>query len=167
MRVLATDPKVLERPLYVEELRRPDAFHALLPRADVVVSAVPLTGQSHGMIAAREFAPMKRGVVLINVSRGKVVATGALVAALDGGQFAAAGLDVTDPEPLPKGLPLWSRKVIWPPHRAGQSPGGERRRHEVFRENLRRFAAGEMLLNVVDKKVGYWGHSRMVVGPGS
>ena len=154
MRVLATDPKVLERPLYVEELRRPDAFHALLPRADVVVSAVPLTGQSHGMIAAREFAPMKRGVVLINVSRGKVVATGALVAALDSGQVAAAGLDVTDPEPLPKGHPLWSRNVIITPHRAGQSPGGERRRHEVFRENLR-FAAGEMLLNVVDKKVGY------------
>jgi phosphoglycerate dehydrogenase-like enzyme len=122
MRVLATDPKVLERPLHVEELHRPDAFRALLPRADVVASAVPLTKQSRGMIAAREFA---------------------------------AGLDVTDPEPLPKGHPLWSRNVIITPHTAGQSPGGERRRHEIFRENLRRFAAGEMLLNVVDKRVGY------------
>jgi phosphoglycerate dehydrogenase-like enzyme len=155
MRVLATDAKVLERPLYVEELHRPDAFPALLPRADVVASAVPLTKQSRGMISAREFAAMKRGVILINVSRGKVVDTAALVAALDSGQVAAAGLDVTDPEPLPKGHPLWSRNAIITPHSAGQSPGGERRRHELFRENLRRFAAGEMLLNVVDKRAGY------------
>jgi phosphoglycerate dehydrogenase-like enzyme len=155
MRALATDPKVLERPLYVEELHRPDAFHALLPRADGVAGAVPLTTQSRGMIAAREFAKMKRGVVLINVSRGKVVDTDALVAALDSGQVAAAGLDVTDPEPLPKGHPLWSRNVIVTPHSAGQSPGGGRRRNEVFRENLRRIAAGEMMLNMVDKKVGY------------
>jgi phosphoglycerate dehydrogenase-like enzyme len=155
MRVLATDPKVLERPLYVEELHRPDAFHSLLPRADVVASAVPLTKQSRGMIAAREFAMMKRAVVLINVSRGKVVDTAALVAALDSGQVAAAGLDVTDPEPLPKGHPLWSRNVIITPHSAGQSPGGQRRQHELFRENLRRFAAGELLLNLVDKRVGY------------
>ena len=155
VRVLATDPKVIEKPLYVEELRRPDAFHALLPRSDIIASAVPLTKSSHRMIGAREFAMMKRGVVLINVSRGKVVATDALIAALDSGQVAAAGLDVTDPEPLPKGHPLWSRNVIITPHSAGQSPGGDRRRHEVFRENLRRFAAGEMLLNVVDKKVGY------------
>jgi phosphoglycerate dehydrogenase-like enzyme len=155
MRVLATDPKVLDRPLSVEELHRPDAFHALLPRADVVASAVPLTKQSLRMIGTRELAMMRRGVILINVSRGKVIDTQALVAALDSGQVAAAGLDVTDPEPLPKGHPLWSRNVIITPHSAGQSPGGERRRHEIFRENLRRFAAGEMLLNVVDKKVGY------------
>jgi phosphoglycerate dehydrogenase-like enzyme len=155
MRVIATDPKVWERPLYVEELHQPDAFHALLPRADVVASAVPLTKQSLRMIGAREFGMMKRGVILINVSRGKVVDTDALVSALDSKQVAAAGLDVTDPEPLPKGHPLWSRNVIITPHSAGQSPGGERRRHEIFRENLRRFAAGEMLLNVVDKKAGY------------
>jgi phosphoglycerate dehydrogenase-like enzyme len=155
MRVIATDPKVLDRPLYVEELRRPDAFAGLLPRADVVASAVPLTKQSLRMIGSREFAMMKRGVVLINVSRGKVVDTDALVAALDSNQVAAAGLDVTDPEPLPKGHPLWTRNVIITPHSAGQSPGGERRRHELFRENLRRFAAGEMLLNIVDKQAGY------------
>jgi phosphoglycerate dehydrogenase-like enzyme len=107
------------------------------------------------MIAAREFAMMKRGVILINLSRGRVVDTDALIAALDSGQVAAAGLDVTDPEPLPKGHPLWLRDVIITPHSAGQSPGGERRRHELFRENLRRFAASEMLLNVVDKRVGY------------
>jgi len=155
MRVLATDPKVWERPLFVDELHKPDQFHSLLPRANVVASAVPLTRASRKMIGAKEFAMMKPGVILINVSRGAVVDTNALVSALDGKQVAAAGLDVTDPEPLPKGHPLWSRNVIITPHTAGQSPGGERRRHEIFRENLRRFASGEMLLNVVDKKAGY------------
>ena len=155
MRVLATDPKVIEKPLFVEELHRPDAFHRLLPRADVVASAVPLTPLSRGMIGEKEFGMMKRGTILINVSRGAVVDTAALVRALDLGQVAAAGLDVTDPEPLPAGHPLWTRNVIITPHTAGQSPGGRRRSHELFRENLRRFAAGEMLLNVVDKKAGY------------
>jgi phosphoglycerate dehydrogenase-like enzyme len=155
MRVVATDPKVLERPLYVDELHKPSAFHSLLPRADVVASAVPLTNASRKMIGAEEFGIMKRGVILINVSRGGVVDTEALVSALDNKQVAAAGLDVTDPEPLPKGHALWSRNVIITPHSAGQSPGGERRRHEVLCENLRRFAAGEMLLNIVDKTVGY------------
>ena len=155
MRVLATDPKVLERPPFVEELHRPDEFASLLPRADVVASAVPLTRDTRKMIGAQQFAMMKPGVILLNVSRGGVIDTPALVDALDSKQVAAAGLDVTDPEPLPKGHPLWSRNVIITPHSAGQSPGGERRRHEYFRENLRRFAAGEMLLNIVDKKAGY------------
>jgi phosphoglycerate dehydrogenase-like enzyme len=155
MRVLATDPKVLERPPFVEGLHKPDAFAALLPRADVVASAVPLTKATRKMISAKEFAVMKPGVILINVSRGRVVDTDALVAALDSKQVAAAGLDVTDPEPLPKGHPLWSRNVIITPHSAGQSPGGDRRRQQVLCENLRRFAAGEMLLNIVDKAVGY------------
>ncbi len=155
MRVLATDPKVIEKPLFVEELHRPDAFHILLPRADVVASAVPLTPVSRGMIGAREFGMMKRGTILINVSRGAVVDTAALVSALDQRIIATAGLDVTDPEPLPAGHPLWKQNVIITPHTAGQSPAGHRRAHELFRENLRRFSAGEMLLNIVDKKAGY------------
>ena len=155
MRVLATDPKVLERPLYVEELHKPAAFHTLLPQADVVASAVPLTNVSRKMVGANEFGMMKSGVILINVSRGGVVDTQALVDALDRKQVAAAGLDVTDPEPLPKGHPLWSRNVIITPHSAGQSPGGERRSHAVLCENLRRFASGERLLNIVDMSVGY------------
>src|SRR5262249_44663836 len=143
MRVLATDPKVLERPEFVAELHRPDAFAGLLPRADVVASAVPLTPRTRKLIGAGEFAAMRRGVILINVSRGGVVDTDALVAALESGRVAAAGLDVTDPEPLPKGHPLWRQNVIITPHTAGQSPGGRRRSFALFRENLRRFAAGE------------------------
>jgi phosphoglycerate dehydrogenase-like enzyme len=155
MRVLATDPKVLEKPLFVEELHRPDAFHRLLPRADVVASAVPLTPLSRRMIGEQEFGMMRRGAILINVSRGGVVDTRALVAALDRGQVAAAGLDVTDPEPLTARHPLWQRNVIITPHSAGQSPGGQRHAHALFRENLRRFAADELLLNIADKRAGY------------
>jgi phosphoglycerate dehydrogenase-like enzyme len=139
MRVVATDPKVLERPLYVEDLHKPAAFHSLLPRADVIASAVPLTKASRKMIGAKEFGMMKPGVILINVSRGGVVDTQALVDALDRKHVAAAGLDVTDPEPLPKGHALWSRNVIITPHSAGQSPGGERRRQkEVAFRNSRK-----------------------------
>jgi phosphoglycerate dehydrogenase-like enzyme len=155
MQVVATDPKVMERPRFVAELHRPDALHRLLPRADVVASAVPLTAATDKLLGKREFATMKKGVVLINVSRGKVVDTAALVSALQAGQVSAAGLDVTDPEPLPPGHPLWKLNVIVTPHSAGQSPGGFARSYELFRENLRRFAAGEMLLNIVDKKAGY------------
>jgi phosphoglycerate dehydrogenase-like enzyme len=155
MRVVATDPKVWEKPLFVAELHRPDAFHRLLPQADVVASAVPLTKESRGMIGEKEIGMMKAGVVLLNVSRGRVIDTDAMVRALQSKHVAAAGLDVTDPEPLPKGHLLWSQNVIITPHSAGQSPGTDRRRHELFRENLGRFARGEMLMNVVDKKVGY------------
>ena len=154
MRVLATDPKVQERPLFVEELHRPEAFHGLIPRADVVASAVPLTKQSTKMIGAKELGMMKPGVVLINVSRGGVIDTEALVSALDRRHVAAAGLDVTDPEPLPKDHPLWSRNVIITPHTAGQSPEGPAAARGVLRKPAP-VCGGETLLNVVDKKVGY------------
>jgi phosphoglycerate dehydrogenase-like enzyme len=156
MHILATDPKVLEKPGFVDELHQPDAFHRLLPKADVLASAVPLTPITRKMIGEKEFAMMKKGAILINVSRGGVVETDALVRNLERGQIAAAGLDVTDPEPLPKGHPLWKQpNVIVTPHTAGQSPGGQQRSFELFRDNLRRFARGETLLNIVDKKAGY------------
>ncbi len=155
MNVLATDPKVLDAPFSVRELHRPEALTSLLPRADVVASAVPLTPESRKLINAQTIALMKKGSLLINVSRGGVVDTDALMAALKSGRIAGAGLDVTDPEPLPKGHPLWALNTIITPHTAGQSEGSERRRHEVFKENLRRFSQGLMLVNVVDKKAGY------------
>jgi phosphoglycerate dehydrogenase-like enzyme len=156
MTVLATDPKVFEKPLCVAELHTPERLDNLIPRADVVASAAPLTSQTRRLFNADRFESMKRGAVFLNVSRGGLVHTDALVAALASGHLVAAGLDVTDPEPLPSDHPLWSvPNVIITPHSAGQSPGGLRRRHELFRENLRRFAAGEMLLNIVDKHAGY------------
>ena len=98
---------------------------------------------------------MKPGVVLINVSRGGVVDTEALISALDRRHVAAAGLDVTDPEPLPKDHPLWSQQRDHHAAHGGPVPRrGPAASRGVLREP-RRFAAGEMLLNVVDKKVGY------------
>jgi phosphoglycerate dehydrogenase-like enzyme len=156
MRVLATDPKPIPKPDYVSRLAKPSEFHDLLPEADFVASCVPLTRETTGMLGAREFAMMKRGAYLINMSRGKVVNTGALVEALRSGQLAGAAMDVTDPEPLPKDHPLWQMdNVIITPHMSGRSPGSDRRRFEVLKENLRRFARGEPLINVVDKQLGY------------
>lgn len=156
MRVWATDPKEMPKPPFVERLEKPDRFHALLSGADVLVSAVPLTKETRGMIGEREFKLMKPGAYLINVSRGGVVDTAALVRALKDGRLAGAGLDVTDPEPLPTSSELWAMEnVIITPHIAGQSPGSRRRLFELLKENVRRFAAGEPLLNVVDKQKGY------------
>jgi phosphoglycerate dehydrogenase-like enzyme len=156
MQILATDPKVTAKPDFVQELHKPDAFHSLLPRADVLASAVPLTPVSRKMVGAKEFAMMKKGSILINVSRGGVVDTDALIQNLESRQIAAAGLDVTDPEPLPQGHPLWKQQnVIITPHTAGQSPGGTKRTFALFRDNLGRFSRGETLLNIVDKKAGY------------
>jgi phosphoglycerate dehydrogenase-like enzyme len=155
MRIVATDPKVTDKPAYVAELHKPDAFHRLLPQADVVASAVPLTPVTRKMVGEREFGMMKKGVIFINVSRGGVADTEALVRALASGHVAAAGLDVTDPEPLPKGHALWKQNIILTPHTAGTSPGGFKRAFNLFKENLRRFSGGQTLLNIVDKKAGY------------
>jgi phosphoglycerate dehydrogenase-like enzyme len=156
VRVLATDPKVTEKPDFLAELHKPADLHRLLPQADILVSAVPITPVTRKMIGDPEFALLKPTTILINVSRGGVVDTDALVRALREKRIAAAGLDVSDPEPLPKGHPLWQMaNVILTPHTAGTSPGGFRRVRELFKENLRRFAAGETLKNVVDKQAGY------------
>ena len=92
----------------------------------------------------------------INVARGKIVDTAALVAALRENRLAGACLDVTDPEPLPKESPLWAMKnVVLTPHVASESDLSDERAWAMLKENLRRFAAGEPLQNVVDTKAGY------------
>jgi phosphoglycerate dehydrogenase-like enzyme len=99
---------------------------------------------------------MKKGGYFIAVSRGKLYDAGALVTALETRQLAGAGLDVTDPEPLPKGHPLWKMEnVIITPHIAGRSDKEHPRYIALYKENLKRFANGEPLLNVVDKQKGY------------
>ena len=128
----------------------------LLAEADVVALCVPLTKQTQGMIGTRELAALKKGAFLINVGRGKVVDTDALVKALESGHLAGACLDVTDPEPLPSDHPLWSMpNVVITPHMSGRSALTRERWNAVFVENIRRFGAGEPLLNVVDKAAGY------------
>ncbi len=156
MRVLAVDPKDIPLMHIVERVVRPDQLHEVLPQADVVVSSVPHTPASEGMFGEKEFALMKDGVYFVNVSRGKVVQTEALVEALRSGKVLAAGLDVTNPEPLPKGHPLWKMKnVIITPHIATVSVQSRTRLLELIRSNIERFVSGKPLLNVVNKAKGY------------
>jgi phosphoglycerate dehydrogenase-like enzyme/glyoxylase-like metal-dependent hydrolase (beta-lactamase superfamily II) len=156
MQVVATDPQEGPVPHYVARLEAPDQFPALLPGADVVVVAAPLTPRTRGLFGAAQFAAMKPSAYFINVARGGIYDNQALAAALRAGKLAGAGLDVTDPEPLPSNHPLWKApNVIITPHVAGQSSGATARLRALLMENMRRFASGEPLLNVVDKRAGY------------
>ena len=126
-----------------------DALPGLLPGADVVVLLVPLTDLTRRMVDAEFLARMKDGALLVNVARGAVVDTEALVEELRRGRLCAA-LDVTDPEPLPEGHPLWScPNLLVTPHVGGASSAMEPRAHRLVREQLVRFAAGEPLANVM------------------
>ena len=162
MRVLATRRRTAPgaprpgRPDFVDEIHPPEALHDLLPRADWVVVCLPLVPETRDVIGARELRLMKKSAYLINVTRGGIVETMALVAALSAGRIAGAGLDVTEPEPLPPGNALWSMEnVIITPHAAGHSPAAPERMAALLCENVRRFAAGRDLLNVVDLELGY------------
>jgi phosphoglycerate dehydrogenase-like enzyme len=160
MRVIAVDaePMYKERFAIVDEVHLVDDWlPTLLKTSDVVVSAAPHTKRTQGMFGEKEFGLMKQTAYFINVSRGKLVQTPALVKALKEKKLAGAGLDVTDPEPLPSDHALWDLpNVIITPHTAGQSQfSAGKRQPEVFIENVRRFAAGLPLLNVVDKVKGY------------
>jgi phosphoglycerate dehydrogenase-like enzyme len=156
MRVIAIRNSRREGPDFVAEVGLPEDLHAFAARADAVVSAVPLTPETTDLFDAAFFAAMKPGGWFINVGRGRSVVTDALVAALDSGRLAGAGLDVTEPEPLPAGHTLWSRpNVIITPHVAASSDVQGERYWVLVAENLRRYAAGEPLLNVVDIERGY------------
>ncbi len=156
MRVTATRRSQTPPPPFVDHQGTPDELPALLEQADVVVLCVPLTAETTGLIDAEALASMKRGAYLVNIARGKVVDTEALLAALQEDHLAGAALDVTDPEPLPADHPLWQLpNVLITPHVAGRAALTRAQWDRLYRENLRRFAAGEPLLNVVDKQAGY------------
>ncbi|MGH8822861.1 MAG: 2-hydroxyacid dehydrogenase [Jiangellaceae bacterium] len=126
-----------------------EALPSLLGRADVVVLTVPLTEQTRGMVDAAFLARMRDGALLVNVARGPVVDTDALVAELHAGRLSAA-LDVTDPEPPPPDHPLWSAPgVLISPHVGGNTSAFLPRATRLVRDQLERYAAGEPLANVV------------------
>ena len=121
----------------------------LLPRAEVVVLILPSTAESHGLIGSRQLALMPQGALLVNAARGPIVDTNALVDALNAGRIRAA-LDVTDPEPLPPGHPLWNcPNLLLTPHVAGSSPQFAPRSLRTAAGELRRYIDGEPLYNVV------------------
>lgn len=140
----------------VERVVGEGAWRDLLPAADYVVIATPLTEATRGMFDAAAFARMKRDAYLINIARGEIVDTGALLAALHEGRIAGAGLDALPEEPLPPDHPLWSAPNVWiTPHISWSSPHMRDRALDIFFENLRRYRAGEPLINQVDKAAGY------------
>lgn len=156
MRVVATRRSAGEKPAFVERVGRAEDLHAFLREADVVAIAVPLTKETERLFDARAFAAMKRGAYLVNIARGPVVDTAALLAALRSGHLAGACLDVTDPEPLPPDHPLWKLpNVVITPHVSSRAELTDERSWALYRENVRRFDAGEPLLNVVDKDAWY------------
>ena len=126
---------------------------SLLPRAEVVILILPSTAETYRLIGARQLALMPQGALLVNAARGPIVDTNALVDALNAGQIRAA-LDVTDPEPLPEGHPLWScPNLLLTPHVAGSSPQFAPRSLSTAADELRRYIDGEPLHNVVQAAI--------------
>jgi phosphoglycerate dehydrogenase-like enzyme len=140
----------------VEVLTGAGALDEALEQARVVVLTVPETQETRGMLGADRLGRLPEGAVLVNVSRGRVVDEEALVRALRSGRLGGAALDVFATEPLPPSSPLWSLpNVLITPHVSGVSEGFWRRETDLVLENLRRYLAGEPLLNRVDPVAGY------------
>jgi phosphoglycerate dehydrogenase-like enzyme len=156
MRVTATRGSRREGPDYVDYVGLADETLQLAGSADVVINTAPLTDRTRGMFDADFFAAMKPSAYFISVGRGASTVTEDLVQALKSGELAGAGLDVTDPEPLPEDSELWALpRVIITPHVAGRSERGRERLYLLVQENLRRYVAGEPMLSVVDIRAGY------------
>lgn len=156
MKVLATVRTPRKAPEYVDELGIAKDLDRFLAQSDVVVICLPLTDQTRGLFDAKRLAKMKPGAILINIGRGAIVDTEALVDGLKSGHIGGAGLDVTSPEPLPETSPFWAMKnVVITPHVSSRASLTGERRVAVILENFERFGKGEELLNIVDKEAGY------------
>lgn len=156
MTVIATRNSGTDGPDYVAEVGLADKLLPFASRADVIVSTLPLTPETKGLMDKAFFDAVKPGALFINVGRGGTVVTDELIAALKDGRLGGAGLDVTDPEPLPAGHPLWrAPNLIITPHVSAGMDGRLAPRWVIARENLRRYVAGEKLLSEVDVKKGY------------
>lgn len=132
------------------------ALREMLPECDYLVVLAPLTPETRHLIDAEALAAMKSSAFFFNLARGGLVDEAALVAALQQGQIAGAGLDVFEEEPLPATSPLWGMdNVIISPHVAGFTSQYDERASDLFAENLRRYLAGQPLLNLVDTERGY------------
>jgi phosphoglycerate dehydrogenase-like enzyme len=156
MKVVATRVGGTGKPDFVSHVGQPGELLTLARTADVIVSAVPLTPETTDLYNKEFFAVLKPTAYFINIARGGSVDTDALTAALNEGRLGGAGLDVTDPEPLPAGNPLWKApRTIITPHMAAWSDLDESVQWIVATENLRRYVAGEKMLNVVDLARGF------------
>jgi phosphoglycerate dehydrogenase-like enzyme len=156
MNVIGVDPEDKPFMPFLTKVVKPDQLDEVIPQADVVFISAPHTPKSHKMMGSHEFELMKQHSYFIAVSRGGIYDMNGLVKALDERRLSGAGVDVTDPEPLPKGHPLWKfENVVITPHIAGRSDQDAARMVGTIKENVRRFVGGKPLINVVDKQKGY------------
>jgi D-3-phosphoglycerate dehydrogenase len=156
--IVATDwwAGEMKKPPQVAELLPADAVDEILPRIDILILAAPLTDQTNGMIDARRLALLPHGAIVINVARGPLVVTEDLIAALESGHIGGAGVDVTEPEPLPPESRLWDLpNVIITPHVGGQAASRIDDMTDFIAENIRRYRTGNPLVNLVDKRLGF------------
>jgi len=156
MKVIGVDADLIPMLKMFKSTHTFDELPKILPEADIVFCSAPLTGDSENMISNTEFNSMVKRPIFINISRGGVIDTDALVAALAEGKLSSCGLDVTNPEPLPIDHPLRQMKnVIITPHIAGLSDFNRQRSLELIKKNIIRFTQNKPLLNIVNKKLGF------------
>lgn len=156
MNVIGVDPEDIPFSPFISRVVKPDMIDSVMPLADVLFISAPHTPQSHKMIGPKQFELMKQNSYFIAVSRGGTYDLNSLIKSLDSRRLAGAGVDVMDPEPLPKGNALWKfDNVVITPHIAGRSDQDRGRMVGTIGQNIRRFIAGQPLINVVDKKKGY------------
>ena len=156
MRVIATRNSSRSGPDFVDYVGLAHELNELAPQADVVLGQLPLTAETFGVFDAEFFDAMKPTAYFINMGRGRHANTDDLVAALRDGKIAGAALEALEPEPLPEDHPLWDMpRVIITPHVSDYSDKHEDTVWYLYRENLRRYIAGDKLLNVVDMEKGY------------
>jgi phosphoglycerate dehydrogenase-like enzyme len=156
MRVLGVDIQPSPAPDGVAAIWPLDRLDEALRQAEVLVIATPQTAETRGLIDARRIGLLPQDAYLVVVSRGRIVDEPALIAALQAGKLAGAGLDVTATEPLPPDNPLWDApNLLITPHCSGASRQTSARVWDITTENIRRFVAGEALTNVCDKRAGF------------
>ncbi len=156
VRILATDLFPNSKPDHVEQLLPADDLPTLLKESDIVILCIPLNKQTDRMFDKSKFAAMKSNAIFVNVARGQCVKECDLVDAIQSGQLSAAGLDVTESEPLPVESPLWDHpNVIITPHVGAQSAIRVDTTVDMFCTNLKRFLRNEPPINVVDKSLGF------------
>jgi len=156
MRVIAIRRRPDRPSPFADEVRGPDSLPWLLAESDYIALCAALTPKTRHLIGEAELNLMKSTAYLINIGRGRLIDEPALISALQAGRLAGAGLDVFAEEPLPSDSPLWEMpNVIITPHSSGSSPRSHDRLMDLFCQNLRRYLAGQELLNVVDKGEGY------------
>lgn len=156
MRVIATRNSSRSGPDFVDYVGLAHELNELAAQADVVLGQLPLTEATFGVFDAEFFEAMKPTAYFVNMGRGKHMNTEDLVAALRDGKIAGAALEAVEPEPLPDDHPLWDLpRVIITPHVSDYSDKHEDTVWDLYRENLRRYIAGDKLLNVIDMEKGY------------